>query len=145
MTTSQTDTNALRTARDALAAYATGNFDGFLKLLADRVEYNLYLDESIVPFAGTAEGKFDFVTRLADMHRYFEYILFRPTEPRAHEDGFHASVEFVYRHRATGEILDGRFRLVIQVANGLVYRIREFHDAERIQAFFHLVASETAP
>lgn len=145
MTTSQTDTNALRTARDALAAYATGNFDGFLKLLADRVEYNLYLDESIVPFAGTAEGKFDFVTRLADMHRYFEYILFRPTEPRAHEDGFHASVEFVYRHRATGEILDGRFRLVIQVANGLVYRIREFHDAERIQAFFRLVASETAP
>ena len=145
MTTGQKNLDALPTARAALKAYASGDFEGFLKLLADRIEYTLYLDESVVPFAGTAEGKFDFVRRLADMHRYFEYILFRPTEPRAHEDGFHAGVEFIYRHRATDEILDGRFRLVIQVANGLVVRIREFHDAERIQAFFRLVASEKAP
>ena len=145
MTTGQKDLDALATARAALNAYASGDFEGFLKLLADRIEYTLYLDESIVPFAGTAEGKFDFVRRLADMHRYFEYILFRPTEPRAHGDGFHAGVEFIYRHRATGEILDGRFRLVIQIADGLVVRIREFHDAERTQAFFRLVEREKAP
>ena len=145
MTTGQKDLDALATARAALNAYASGDFDGFLKLLADRIEYTLYLDQSVVPFAGTAEGKFDFVRRLADMHRYFEYVLFRPTEPRAHEDGVHASVEFIYRHRATGEILDGRFRLNIRVADGLVVQIREYHDAERIQAFFRLVASEKTP
>jgi ketosteroid isomerase-like protein len=145
MPVDQTESAALTTVRAALKAYATGDFDGFLKLLADRVEYTLYLDESVVPFAGTAEGKFDFVTRLADMHRKFEYILFRPTAPREQEDGFHAGVEFIYRHRATGEHLEGRFRLIIEVANGLVHRIREIHDAERIKAFFRVVESGNAP
>lgn len=134
-------TGDLTTVKALLKAYSTGDFDTFINLLADRVEYNLYLDESVVPFAGATEGKFDFIARLADMHRQFEYILYRPSPPREKPDGYHVKVEFIYRHRASGELLEGHFRLVIRVANGRAFQIHEFHDAERVKAFFRLVES----
>lgn len=48
----------------------------------------------------------------------------------------------MYRHRASGEILSGHFRLVLKFREGMIVRGDEYHDRARIEAFMRLIASE---
>ena len=125
--------------RRALNAYETGDFDGFFELLAEDVVYTLYLDEEVVPFAGVAQGKAQLRPRIEHMHRIFEYVLWRPLVVFTNGDTATNQIEFMLRHRATEEMVTGRCRFVTQVVDGLVVRVDEHHDAERIQAFMRLI------
>ena len=44
----------------------------------------------------------------------------------------------MYRHRASGEVLSGRFRMLIRVEDGLVVRADEYHDRAKVEAFMRL-------
>ncbi len=125
--------------RDALAAYASRDLEGFFAPIADDVVYTLYLDEEVVPFAGQAHGKIELRARIEAMHAVFEYVLWRPLHVRTLGETATNQIEFILKHRATGESVSGRCRFVTQVVNGKVVRIQEHHDAERIQAFMRLI------
>ncbi len=45
----------------------------------------------------------------------------------------------MYRHRASGEVLDGRFRHVMRVKDGLIVRTDEYHDRAKVETFMRLV------
>jgi ketosteroid isomerase-like protein len=122
-----------------LDAYASGDVEGMMAVLAEDVEYVLFLDESVVPFAGATRGKDQMRARIGQMHQDFDYVLFRPFGGTVVGNRMHNQVEFIYRHRASGETLSGRFRIVITVGGGFVTHIEEYHDAERIKAFMRLV------
>jgi ketosteroid isomerase-like protein len=47
-------------------------------------------------------------------------------------------VEFMYRHRQSGETLSGRFRMVMRVKDGLLIRADEYHDRPKVEAFMRL-------
>jgi ketosteroid isomerase-like protein len=66
-------------------------------------------------------------------------VLFRPFAVRVDGNVSYNQVEFMYRHRATGEMLSGRFRLVLHFEGNVIRRIEEYHDAERVNAFMRLV------
>jgi ketosteroid isomerase-like protein len=123
----------------ALLVYAAGDLDAFMEMLTDDITYVLYVDQDVLPFAGETKGKADFRERIAQMHQSFEYVLYRPLGVRAVGDVVHSQVEFMYRHRASQEMLSGRFRLVVTVRGDLVSRVEEYHDAERVKAFIRLV------
>ncbi len=125
--------------RDALSAYASGDFEGFFARIHDDVVYTLYLDEEVVPFAGEARGKPELKARIAAMHAIFEYVLWRPMHVRTQGEIGINQIEFMLKHRATGESVAGRCRFVTHVVSGKVVRIQEHHDAERIQAFMRLI------
>lgn len=128
----------LDVARKGMGAYARGDYDTFLSLLADDVAYALYLDPADLPFAGETHGKGPFMERVAEMHAAYEYVLFRPFKFRGRGSTVHNQVEFIYRHKASGHVLDGRFRCVVTVRDGLISRIEEYHDAARVKAFLRL-------
>jgi ketosteroid isomerase-like protein len=127
------------TALRAMRTYASGDHDAFMALLPDDVVYALYLDEAQVPFAGETRGKALMRERIDEMHRAFEYVLFRPFGVRVEGNVSHNQVEFMYRHRVSGEMLNGRFRLVVRFEGNIIRRIEEYHDAERVNAFMRLV------
>jgi len=127
-------------ATAALQTYAAGNLAAFMDMLADDIEYALYIDKADLAFAGETRGKEALSQRIAQMHASFDYVLFRPLAVRAVDaTTTHNQVEFMYRHKATGEMLSGRFRLVLTVEDGRVRRIEEYHDVARVQAFLRLV------
>lgn len=126
-------------ARRGVTAYAAGDYATLGTLLSDDIVYVLYLDQADYPFAGETQGRDVLMERFRLIHGLFEYVLFRPFTFRARKDTAHTQVEFIYRHRATGEVLDGRFRLVLTVRDGLVCRIEEYHDAARVEAFARLI------
>lgn len=143
MALSQQDTvNAISVA---LANYAAGDIEGFLSYLTDDVVYSLHLDETLYPFAGGIAGKHEFRQRLQEMRSAFDYIHWNPGTIRVAEDGSaKVLVEFVYKHKASGEVLDGVYRLVVKIrADRKVCRLEEYHDAPRVHAFARLMkASE---
>ena len=125
--------------RTALSAYAAQDFETFLAQLADDVVYTLWLDETVLPFAGEARGKSEFGGRLALMHRAFDYVLWRPLSVNIQGEIATNQIEFMLKHRATGEMVTGRCRFVTRVVDGRVVQVDEHHDRERIQAFMRLV------
>lgn len=125
--------------RKALEAYRDADYEGFFALLADDVVYTLYLDEEVLPFAGVARGKAEMRARLEHMHRAFEYVLWRPLSVFPRGEIATNQIEFMLRHRDSGEMVTGRCRFVTHVVGGLVVKVDEHHDAERIQAFVRLV------
>lgn len=125
----------------ALSDYAVGDLESFLDHLSDNVVYSLHLDETLLPFAGEVQGKGVFRDRLLAMRSVFEYVRWDPGPIRLIDSERAATfVDFIYRHRKSGEILDGVYRLVWEVDADLkVSRIEEYHDAERIHAFARLM------
>ena len=72
------------------------------------------------------------------MREDFEYILYRPFKLTADGDTVRFQVEFMYRHRESGEKLEGRFRMVMVVKDGKLVRTDEYHDRAKLEAFMRL-------
>jgi len=46
----------------------------------------------------------------------------------------------MYPHRRSGEILSGRFGMIMQVERGPIVRAEEYHDRAKVEAFLRLFA-----
>jgi ketosteroid isomerase-like protein len=130
---------------DALMAWQAQDLDLLLTYFADDVLYLINVDGIQVPYAMSAVGKEDLRGRLQLVIDTF--LLERYTVEKIVHDADHsrAYAHGVYRHRATGEPLDIRFRFCAWISNGLLVRVHELHDAAYLQAFekfvFHLAAA----
>jgi ketosteroid isomerase-like protein len=74
----------------------------------------------------------------------FELQRYVPRNITSREDVARCQIEYAFRHRASGEIIDGVLRVVAQITDGRIVRFREYHDRERIRAFMRLVAQSAS-
>lgn len=121
------------------AVWDAGDIDGVLALMADHAEYELHISKDVLPYGGMAAGHADIGEKLRRMRADWDYILYRPFSLAADGSIVRFQVEFMYRHRESGQVLSGRFRLVIRVEVGLIQRVDEFHDRAKVEAFMRLV------
>lgn len=124
---------------NALLAWAAGDLEHVLALLAEDVVYVVNVDGTKVPYASSATGR-------EDVRRRFELLLDTfvvdsyTVESLVHEPDFsRAAVVGNYTHKATGERIRLRFRMRGWVENGLLTRVEELHDAAYVEAFARLV------
>jgi ketosteroid isomerase-like protein len=122
-------------------AWAAGDVEGTLACFSEDAVYTLHVDGDALPFAGQQRGKAELKAALEMMRAEFDYVLYRPFPATVDGNRVRHQVEFIYRHRASGEELTGRFRSLYTVENGLITRCDEYHDAERIKAFARLAAA----
>ena len=109
-------------------------------LFADDAVYELHVSDEVLPFGGTTAGRDAIEATLKRMRTEWDYILFRPMALAETGDTVRFQVEFMYRHVASGEVLSGRFRLVMRVEDGLIKRADEYHDRAKVEAFMRLIA-----
>jgi ketosteroid isomerase-like protein len=117
----------------------TGDIDGALTFFADDAEYELHISPDVLPYGGTAIGRAAIEATLRRMRADWEYILYRPFALAADGTVVRFQVEFMYRHKDSGEVLVGRFRFVMRVEDGFIRRVDEFHDRAKVEAFMRLV------
>ena len=96
-------------------------------------------DEALA-HGGKTAGREKIAAVLRQIRKDFEYILYRPFKLNADGETVRHQVEFMYRHLQSGEVLAGRFRMVMQVKDGLIVRADEYHDRAKVEAFLRLVA-----
>jgi ketosteroid isomerase-like protein len=121
------------------AAWAEGDIDEAIRYLAEDTVYALHISGEALPHGGETVGREGIGAALRKVREDFEYILYRPFKLTADGNTVRFQVEFMYRHRESGEMLDGRFRMVMLVKDGLITRVDEYHDRAKVEAFMRLV------
>jgi ketosteroid isomerase-like protein len=119
-------------------AFSDNDLDGAMTYFAADAVYVLHFGETVHAFGGEKRGKAAIRETLQKFRDHFDLILYRPFPMIAEGGVVRGQVEFISRHRVSGEDLSGRFRLVWTVADGLIVRCEEYHDAARVTAFMRL-------
>ncbi len=121
------------------SAWQAGDIEGALALVADDAVYELHVSKEVLPFGGETVGRVGIAAVVDRIRADWDYILYRPLVLAGHGEIVRFQVEFMYRHRASGDVLSGRFRMVMKVENGLITRVDEYHDRAKVEAFMRLV------
>jgi ketosteroid isomerase-like protein len=74
----------------------------------------------------------------------FDYLAYEPTIVGVEGEIVRAQVFFRYRHRPTGNLIEGTRRLVFEIKDRLIIRLDSYEDAQRLEAFMRLTR-ETPP
>jgi ketosteroid isomerase-like protein len=128
----------------AFQAYAMGDLPTAAAYFAEDVIYAIYVDKDVLPFGGEVRGRAAILQVWHDIRQSFENLEYVPRVVSCDDDIVRCQINFAFRHRATGEEIDGVMRVVAQISNGQIVRFREYHDQERLRAFMRLVATNVA-
>lgn len=127
-----------------LKAYSLGDLPAAAAYFAEDAVYAIYIDKAILPFGGEVVGRSPMLRLWQDLLVPFELVHHAPRNISCDEDIVRCQVNFAFRHRASGEVIDGVLRIVAQVKDGQIVRYREYHDQDRLRAFMRLVAQPSA-
>jgi ketosteroid isomerase-like protein len=108
------------------------------------VIYELHVADSQLPLGRVRRGKAECRDALFEILKDFDYLKYEATIISVVGNTVRASVAFKYRHRPTGEILEGTRRLVFKVRDGLILRIDGYHDARLVEVFMRLTRQRMA-
>jgi ketosteroid isomerase-like protein len=119
------------------ASWIPGDVESAIRFVAEDCVYALYISDEVLPFGGETRGRENIKAAFHMMRDQFEYILYRPQILAVDRDKVRQRVEFMYRHKKSGETLTGNFRLILRVKDGLLVRGDEYHDRPMVEAFMH--------
>ena len=117
---------------------------GTMAFLATDIRYAMYIPQETVPFGGETQGRAAMSDRLQTILDAFDTLRFEGSITSVHGKTVRGQAAFAFRHKITGEVLEGVMRHVAVVEDGLIYDMAEYHDVERVKAFMRLVAHTAA-
>ena len=132
----EAETRAL--AEAALGAWARRDLEGTLACFAEDVVHAINVDAAVVPFAASSTCKADVRQQLQALLDTFDFDAFVVDRMRVEGATARIGVLAYYKHKASGERFDIRFRMVLRQDGGLITRLEEYHDAAWIEAFVRL-------
>lgn len=123
------------------AAYAAKDHAAVVRLCADDIAYAIFIPQGILPFGGGETiGKGALSDRFQMITDQFYLVGYEGTIQGVSQQTVRGQVAYCFRHKATGEVIEGVMRQVFDIADGKIARLHEFHDVERIRAFMRLVS-----
>jgi ketosteroid isomerase-like protein len=126
----------------ALKYWQVQDVEALLSTYADDVVYHVYTFQEDTPRFAEFDSKEAVRALLYDVLAAFEYLFYASDLLELRDGVARVQSQFVLRHRLSGESLSGSKRQRIQVANGKIVRIDEYHDVAMINAFMRLTKSK---
>lgn len=120
--------------RTAFKKWGESDLEGFLSLLANDVVYTVNVSAEI-PYSGNTVGVEEMRARLAILLDTFVINAFVIDTLIDDGEALRPIALAYFKHKKTGERLDIKIRFRIDVEDGLITRIDEFHDAAYVEAF----------
>jgi ketosteroid isomerase-like protein len=130
--------------RGIWAAWKAGDRAAVMEFVADEAVFAIYVPKDVLPFGGETSGRASISDRLQTILGQFDVLRYDGRLTKFENDTAHGQVEYLYRHKVTGEELDGVLRHIAQVRDGKVVHFKEYTDLERIRAFMRLIAQTAA-
>ena len=127
------------TFEQAHLKWIAGDFEAFMSLMSDDIEWLVNIDGIQAPFASSAVGKDDLRWRLQHMLDVFSIASFRVEQFEHGPEVCRSAVRLVYIHRATGEPLDVMVRFTGIERDGLLVRMGEQADAAYVAVYARFV------
>lgn len=135
----------IEVVRTFLRAWVDNDVPTAMTFIAPDARYILYISNDLLPFGGETAGRDNIERVLRQIRVDYEYLLFRPYNFKVDGDVVRLRVEFMYRHVASGEVLSGRFRLIMRLRDGLIVQADEYHDRALVEAFLRLHVAPRRP
>jgi len=120
--------------------WAARDKKGCLSLMSPDVVWALFVPQEVLPFGGETRGAASISDRLQMVLDQFDTLNYRGSVTRCEGDVVNGQVAYRFRHKITGEDIEGVMRVVATLENGLIERWDEYHDVEKVKAFMRLVA-----
>ncbi|MFZ4808614.1 MAG: hypothetical protein ACOYLQ_15265 [Hyphomicrobiaceae bacterium] len=121
---------------EAHRTWGTGQFEAFMNFMDENVLYIVNIDGQQVPYAMSALGREDVRFRFLLLLQTFDIEKFEVLALFPEPQHITSLVHGIYRHKATGEILDVKVRFRGWATNrGTFERLEEIHDARYVEAF----------
>jgi ketosteroid isomerase-like protein len=121
---------------------------GLLALVTDTIKFTLHIPPDVLPFGSAPNaptiGKRALSDQLQTVLDIFDTVAYAGRWAGTDGDRVHGQVSYCFRHKLTGEEIEGVMRHVILVEDGRIAALDEYHDVERIKAFMRLVAASAA-
>ena len=126
----------------ACKAYAIGDLSTASAYFAHDVIFAIYIEKDVLPFGGEVRGRAAVLSVWQDILMRFELLEYAQRIINCDDDVVRFQANFAFRHRASGQEIDGIMRIVAQVIDGQIVRYREYHDQERLRAFMRLATGD---
>jgi ketosteroid isomerase-like protein len=108
--------------------------------VAPDVVYTLNVDPHALLLGGETRGWDAVNAKMLGIREVFDYLVFKPRIFAIRGNEVRARIDFLFRHKRSGELLSGQMRSVFQVRDGLIVRVDEYVDAPLIESFMRLFA-----
>jgi len=110
------------------------------KYIARDIVYLLNVSAELHRLGGETVGWDAVRAKMLGIRDEFDYVVYRPRIFGVRGNTVRARIEFIYRHKRTGELLTGTFRSELTVEDGMIVRVAEFVDAPLLESFMRLVS-----
>lgn len=100
--------------------------------------YTIHNGRDASPLAGAYRGPDGCRDLGYAMLAEFDYLHYDPEIIGVEGNIVRAQVNFRYRHRKTGNIIEGSRRLVFEIKDELIYRLDSYEDTLRLEAFMRM-------
>ena len=127
-----------------LNAWVAANAEGAANHLSVDAIYCRHISRDLIPSGGEARGREDIARALRGFWASFDPLLYKTAGPRWGPSSIRLLAAFIYRHRSSGEILDGRLRLVLTLQDATITRVDEYYDRARVEAFIRLYGAASS-
>jgi ketosteroid isomerase-like protein len=127
-----------------IACWAAQDVELTLAHLHENIVYKVHASREVLPFGGEKRGQEALRDLMFTVLADFDVMLYAPSFIRVDGNGARAHVSYTYRHRATGELLEGTRRLLVQIRDGLILRIDGYYDDRMVEAFMRLTRYRVA-
>jgi len=129
----------LQTVTEFNVHWGRGDLDAAMRLVADDCVLTVHVSEDLVEHAGQWVGADQIRLALATARHHYDYVLYRPLIMGTEGNTVRVRVEFIGKHRPSGEPMSMMFRQVIVVENGHITRCDEYHDRSKLEAYLKLI------
>ncbi|MGI9403006.1 MAG: nuclear transport factor 2 family protein [Hyphomicrobium sp.] len=123
------------------ASWNAKDIDAVLSCLSDDVAVMIHVPSDVMRWGGETRGKAQAELKMRAALREFEFLDYHPVPISDVGDSCHAQVHYHFRHIETGHEIEGTLRHIWQADWDKIVRLEEFHDTERLHAFFELLAT----
>ena len=89
-----------------IACWATEDVEMTLLHLHEHIIYKVHASSEVLPFGGEKRGRDDLRNLMFDVLANFDVLEYSLKFIRVVGNGARAHVRYIYRHRATGEVLE---------------------------------------
>lgn len=127
-----------------IACWAAEDVEMTLSHLHKDIVYKVHASSDVLPFGGEKRGEEALRDLMFDVLTDFDVLQYSLRFIRVVRNGARAHVRYIYRHRATGEVLEDTRRLVLQFRDGRIGRIDAYYDDRMVEAFMRLTQHRIA-
>ncbi len=124
-----------------VTAFELQDIETIASYFDDDADFAIFAPADQLRSGGSIKGRLALIRRLTSFLGDFDVLQFSARTFLPADEGWRAQIDYCFRHRLSGEKIDGGMRVVAAFKDGRIIQWREYQDASRIEAYLRLIKS----